>query len=258
MELFTITINNAIKFYYTSNETDISIDDGNGNIITYKSIPISRKELTMDLQTSNFIITAPLSEEPFMTISPANSVIPIEVTVVRYPEGILLYRGNVKATKHDYSRGKVEITLQSRFMELEGECPRKTYSTTCSYKLGDNDCRVDLENGFRVHLESGDFTLDGADIIADEFQNAPDPEFYTSGFVRANTGEVIYITKFDIASKKVTLLTRFYDNSAITSLDVYAGCNKKYETCTVRFNNGQNFGGFPYIPAKNPTLQGFR
>ena len=257
MELYTVTINNALVWHFTSNEQDVILDDGNGNDIVYKAIPISRKELSKELQVSNFSIDAPINIEPFNKLSPSTSVIPIQIQLVKHPEGIIMYQGNVLKTTHDYKRGKVNITLQSRFMELNGEIPRKSYSTTCSYKLGDKDCRVDLES-LKITLNSGDFTLDGGDIIADALGNAPDETYYTAGFVRANTTEVMYITAFNRDEKRISLLSRFYDNSAITSLEVYPGCSKKLDICTVRFGNQVNFGGFPYIPQRNPTLQGFR
>jgi len=37
---------------------------------------------------------------------------------------------------------------------------------------------------------------------------------------------------------------------------VYAGCDKTPQTCKNKFNNLQNFRGFPYIPVKNPVIWG--
>ena len=31
------------------------------------------------------------------------------------------------------------------------------------------------------------------------------------------------------------------------------GCSKTVSDCKNKFNNISNYGGFPYIPAKNPT-----
>ena len=40
---------------------------------------------------------------------------------------------------------------------------------------------------------------------------------------------------------------------AIPYIYMYAGCNKLNTTCKDKFDNLHNFGGFPYIPTKNPT-----
>lgn len=40
------------------------------------------------------------------------------------------------------------------------------------------------------------------------------------------------------------------------SLKAYAGCTRTVEICTNRFNNAANFGGFPFVPSKNPVTNG--
>jgi len=257
MDIYIITVNNDHVYRFFSGSYDLYSDDGNGNEIIYKAAPITRKELTYDLATEKYSITAPINLPPFDTLSPSHTVIPIKVDIYRVEDNAHLYSGNVLTTKHDYKKGTVEITLQPRFLELDGYFPRKTYSTNCSFKLGDEDCGVNLEQ-YALILGSGDFTLDKNNIISEAFGSAPDSEYYTAGYVRANTGEAIYINKFFASENRISLMTRFYDNGLITSITVYPGCSKKLDICVNRFNNKANFGGFPYIPVKNPALQGFR
>ena len=33
---------------------------------------------------------------------------------------------------------------------------------------------------------------------------------------------------------------------------LYPGCDRTLATCTAKFGNSANFGGFPFIPTKNP------
>ena len=36
------------------------------------------------------------------------------------------------------------------------------------------------------------------------------------------------------------------------ALEAFAGCDRTFATCQSKFGNSLNFGGFPWIPAKNP------
>lgn len=38
------------------------------------------------------------------------------------------------------------------------------------------------------------------------------------------------------------------------SVGVFPGCDGRYETCAAKFNNRDNFGGHPFVPAANPSL----
>jgi hypothetical protein len=41
-----------------------------------------------------------------------------------------------------------------------------------------------------------------------------------------------------------------------TPVELVAGCDHSMPTCAARFNNLSNFGGFPFIPSKNPFSTG--
>ena len=36
------------------------------------------------------------------------------------------------------------------------------------------------------------------------------------------------------------------------AFEAFAGCDRTFATCQSKFGNSLNFGGFPWIPAKNP------
>jgi uncharacterized phage protein (TIGR02218 family) len=37
-----------------------------------------------------------------------------------------------------------------------------------------------------------------------------------------------------------------------SAFEAFAGCDRSFSTCQSKFGNALNFGGFPWIPAKNP------
>jgi hypothetical protein len=36
------------------------------------------------------------------------------------------------------------------------------------------------------------------------------------------------------------------------AFEAFAGCDRSFSTCQSKFGNSLNFGGFPWIPPKNP------
>ena len=39
-------------------------------------------------------------------------------------------------------------------------------------------------------------------------------------------------------------------------VDVFAGCDHTVDTCDQKFDNVINYGGWPYVPSKNPFESG--
>ncbi|MBQ3675664.1 MAG: phage BR0599 family protein, partial [Campylobacter sp.] len=56
---------------------------------------------------------------------------------------------------------------------------------------------------------------------------------------------------------KITLMFPLKSLSTADLVYVYAGCDKTIKMCRDKFNNSINYGGFPFVPSKNPVTQGF-
>ena len=39
------------------------------------------------------------------------------------------------------------------------------------------------------------------------------------------------------------------------TFDIFAGCDKRFETCQVKFANAANFRGFPHIPGHDTIIR---
>ena len=63
----------------------------------------------------------------------------------------------------------------------------------------------------------------------------------------------------------VTLLLPFAENIVGSTIVLLAGCDHSITTCDTKFStpldplsNVRNFGGFPFVPTKNPHETGLR
>lgn len=136
------------------------------------------------------------------------------------------------------------------------------YSYTCNHDLGDEHCKVNLDgndpdgNPYRVTTTVagiGGYTLDLASLSP-----AVVPYYSGGTIVNTRTGQQRPIITIDDTT--VYLLAPFVDVLPGDPVKLWPGCDHSMSGpagCLARFDNVVNFGGFPYIPRKNPFVEGF-
>lgn len=91
--------------------------------------------------------------------------------------------------------------------------------------------------------------LDNYNYWFDTVENmSPDDPDYADAVEQMELSEVLMLQKQALYDDSIGV----YENSA-NWVWVYLGCDKIHTTCKDKFNNLNNFGGFPFMPAKNPT-----
>lgn len=128
--------------------------------------------------------------------------------------------------------------------------PRFNYQSLCNHILYDTRCKI-LELAF---LFTGNVSaVTGRDITVDGLLAAEGAGWAISGFVRAPAG-----TTDDArlvlgqSGDTLSLLNNFSEDVLGTSVDVFAGCDHSLAICESKFANVINYGGFPFVPIKNP------
>jgi uncharacterized phage protein (TIGR02218 family) len=150
------------------------------------------------------------------------------------------------------------LTLQPFTSQFQRSAPRYTYQGLCNNVLYDAQCKIARGSFTHTGLVSGiDTTLRtitvngvvglGSDWAVGGFLAFPAGGNDDQRLVLAQTGDTL------------TLLSNFSDTVLGFNVDVFAGCAHDIGTCDTKFSNTINFGGFPYVPVKNPfgsTLRG--
>ena len=157
-------------------------------------------------------------------------------------------------------------------LKREEPIPRYTYQKTCQHELGRigaGFCNVNLEQSqFRVATSVAavqrskkaiDITatmFNGNPITAKTFENGKLVELNGDGGVENE----IWIVSTEVlpASAGVRFRLLFMPTTLQvgTSIKLYVGCDRTIGVCQDTFGNLPNFGGMPYIPKKNPALDG--
>lgn len=161
--------------------------------------------------------------------------------------------GEVRRSEHAFT-----AELRSLAHELDQERGR-LYQAGCDAGVGDARC------GFAFAIEPFVFetqVLPGSDDMQLVFQRADiADDWFTGGRVdfldngNAGARSSVRAHRSDADTHVVTLWSTLgVAPSAGDRVRLYAGCDKTFETCRVKFANSPNFRGFPHMPGNDHVM----
>lgn len=171
----------------------------------------------------------------------------------------LLMQGIMGTVEQSDIHFVADVTAQSVLFQTKPLLD--VYSPSCRWSLGDDNCKVSL-SGITV---SGSVTAVGGktglslvnkraftDSSRLEATGAFDQGAitWTSG---NNIGAVSEVKDFD-SGAFVLWDSLLYQIEVGDSYNVHIGCNKSKEDCKSKFNNFNNFGGFPHVPGQDKIV----
>jgi uncharacterized phage protein (TIGR02218 family) len=181
----------------------------------------------------------------------------VEAWLVQWaaPENrVLQFRGSLG----ELTRANGAFTAELRGLAEAMNTPTgRVYQRACSAVLGDGECRFDLSQAgyFAVGAvaavqDARVFTFDGLDPF--------EPRWFERGRLEVLDGEAkglvgaIKIDRVDGTLRRVELWDRLRAGVAVgDTVRITAGCDKRMETCRLKFANLLNFRGFPDIPGSD-------
>lgn len=256
VELYEFALGNEV-FYFTNSEDPFTY-----GIYTYAPVEISRSEVIIgqDERQQLFNITMPAIQEfvrNYLVTSPGQRATLTLYRIHRYDtepqERHLAFKGIVRSVSFSKQGEDAQIGVMPLTGALGRVFPRFTYQGLCNHVLGDTGCKVDI----------GSFTYN-ANVTA-----ITGDQYTVPGLIAKGTGWAIggFIT--DQLNREYRLIISQSGDvvrvllpfpaaivSVGTSVDVIAGCDHSIGTCSVKFNNVTNYGGFQYGPVKNPFATG--
>jgi hypothetical protein len=154
-----------------------------------------------------------------------------------------LYQSGCKVVMSDYRQDIQVLSTKGNTVTL-GEEP-----------FIDSNSRMDSNDS---NLDSNDSNYDSTydSVYTPDLNISSDPDYYVGGLLRDSRGVDRYIVA---QNGNVLTLVRRNDDLSQRIVDdgpeivqLYPGCDHTRKTCVQRFNNQVNFGGFPWLPTKNP------
>lgn len=145
--------------------------------------------------------------------------------------------------------GRYKIEYRSLSQKLQQSTGR-LITQLCPYELGETACGVNLASWT---------TTGSVTTVTNQFQfvdssRAEADDYFTAGNLTWTTGDN---TGYSMKVKKHTGTTIKLsqqmpnDIQAGDQFSIVAGCQQRYEAdCRTKFSNGDNFGGFPFVPTQ--------
>jgi len=170
----------------------------------------------------------------------------------------LLRRGAIGQVR----RGRLHFVAEMRSLaHVLGQTVGRTFQASCDAALGDARCVVDLTaaafkgSGTVVSL-AGDrgFAVSGLSGFAGGWFALGTLHWLTG----TNTGRRAEVLGHALtgADTIITLLEPPVRSIEVgNTFNVFAGCDKRFETCQAKFANAVNFRGFPHIPGQDTIIR---
>ena len=152
--------------------------------------------------------------------------------------------------------GEFRAELRSFAHRLSQEQGR-VYNRRCDARLGDRRCRVDPASSGWTSVGIVDEVMDATRIRVTGLGSVA-PGFFRFGVATFTSGENNGLA--------VDIETHTREDGAVTlgfwlplampaepgdTFSITAGCDKSFETCREKFDNGANFQGFPHMPGSD-------
>lgn len=215
--------------------------------ILYLPAPISRDEFEINSTSNDLRLTAPISLEIINEIITGygNNDFWLEI---KNQDEIILFIGKILNIDVNLDNNECSINLSSISNVLKTNIPFKSFSKRCSNSLFDKHCKLN-KNNFKYipNLLIVNKETDYKIYIGTEKENS----YFNFGAVVINGN---YFQIYNHKDGYINLLYPCFDE-IIESITIYPGCDKSTSSCSSKFNNINNYGGFPDIPSSNPAVK---
>lgn len=255
INLYLITVDGK-EFAYTDNPNRVSA-------MGYTFLPrqiersaIYSTEIIDD--SSGFTVTLPIIDELSVMLTGVQTPLVVKVRVWELhltdpdaePRG--LHYGLLSAVQKVPNDLCEIVCTQITLPFIVAEIPWPMYSVTCNHTFGDSRCKYNVPATAYDGIVVAGINLWSIELSAP----VPNAAEYEGGEVinmRTNAKQ----DAVSINGTSLFTLGGFTDIKIGDPLRFCKGCDRTLMGGCTTYNNVANFGGFPFVPRKNPFLKGF-
>lgn len=151
-------------------------------------------------------------------------------------------------------KNQLKLIMESVFTSLRRPGLRARYQKTCRHALYGSQCKV-VASDFALET---DLTVISGITLTVPGASGENDGYYLGGMIQSLTDNSLRWVVNHVG-ETLTLVRQFRQleldiiaGGGTTAVKIYPGCNHIRTTCLNKFNNLLNYGGFPWIPNKNP------
>ena len=272
VELYKMSATGMSTFLYTDSNTKVSYAG-----LTYEPYPIKRSQISfstdlkVDQTNLTFAKSWGLENAIFKDVFSGSDV---QITRVNLDlpdtDNLLLFDGEVS----DFQLDELNVDVRCQTLDfLNFELPKREHQTACNWVVYDTYCGLTIADWTKSHLirnTNSNFivssTLMGSTVdntLGEIIDTTVEDQYWRGGFIKSTSGNNIELIRHitDHVGMTVTVLPPFpFDSIAGSTVispdtcDSIPGCDHSITDCEDKFNNLNNFGGFPYIPNQDSVI----
>lgn len=251
LELFRFVQGTNI-YLKTNYDQPYTYDSGNGPE-TYLPTTLKRTEIESKNQINKQSIDLSFSLDDTMArqwmIDNVESIVSLTIFEVDGTDVATSWKGRLASVKPNQS--DITLSFESIFTSLRRPGLRARYLRSCRFSLYGRGCKLDM-NGFAI--PGIPTVVTGLNVTVAAASSFPDG-YFTAGMIAAADGTLRYITSH--VGSTLVLIRRLpsLENALAlgpTTCTLYPGCDRTRTICNTKFNNLPNYGGFDWIPTRNP------
>lgn len=245
------------------------VEGDSGNVFTYTSadtpytyagevyvpVPVGRDEVENKGEMTRENVTISLSID--FTMAKKWFVMsldfPLTVSIFSVENDVVEIEWKGRLASVAPKKSVIDFVFESVFTSMRRMGLRQRYQITCPHSLYGRGCNLNKESFATVAgvtaANNAVLTIPGAAAF--------DDGFFASGMFEDHNGNLRFITSH--VGETITLIRPMnsviaegIENGFPINCRLFPGCDRRNTTCNSRFNNLNNFGGFPFIPGKNP------
>lgn len=251
VELYRFTIGTTV-YRYTSADEDYVFE---ATTFVPRQISRSSPAQSTEEKQQQLEVTLPANDDialRFIGVVPGE-VMSLEVIRVHRndpdQEGIAFWEGRVTGASYQDNATKCVMLCRTSESATSRSIPRYKFQGICNHILYDSSCQV-VPASFDY---AGEVIAEASRQITVDGLSAMGADWAVGGYVAtANDYRLVMSQSGDV----LTLLIDFAVNLLGSTVTVFAGCDHNFPTCRDKFSNSINFGGFPFVPTRNPFTSG--
>ncbi len=265
IELYVTTIGTD-TFRFTNNQIDLTVA-ALGGTFTPEAIKRTTIAQEFDKHKDRIKVTMPgnnVLAQKYISNPPGQRA---TMTIYRMHredlaiETIIIFKGLIQTVQFNKNGREAEISVLALTAAQTQTMPRFTYQGLCNHMLYDARCKLNENNVAHKFTFTVDavvanvITVVGAGAVTVGSESAG--EGFVGGFVEFQSDFRMVTAQGGAGDNDLTLRLPFNDTPLNQSVVCKVGCRNRFvEDCQDKFSNAINFGGFPFVPLKDPFATG--
>lgn len=245
--VWTLTSSDADQIYSITGDSD---DEER-----YISTAMSRGEINQknEMAKAHLEVNIPLTHALAISLLAAHTDQLMIVTVFEKIDSDVntIWKGRLASIRP----GDTDLTLivESIFTSMRRMGLRAKMQRSCRHALYSRGCFLDMED----FVTAGTLNAIAGDVLTIPEAAGQADGYFLGGILKDSAGLLAYIightgSAITVQRIQYSLATEFAADGPGVVVSLYPGCDHTRATCNTKFSNGLNYGGFDYIPLKNP------